>query len=214
MSEKKYLDDDGVLYVKQKIEGKFVAKDGKKVLSDNNYTDAEKEKLADLENYTLPKATTSSLGGVIVGDNLTIDENGKLNANPVVDVPIETISVNDVEQSIVGKNVNITVPTDNAALANGAGYQTEAQVSSAISSAIQGVTQFDYQIVQVLPATGVKGTIYLIANSGEKPNMYDEHIWINEDWEKFGTAEVDLSGFVKEKDLAAITNAEIDTIFA
>lgn len=30
--------------------------------------------------YTLPKATTTTLGGIIVGDNLTIDSNGKLSA--------------------------------------------------------------------------------------------------------------------------------------
>lgn len=29
----------------------------------------------------LPKATTSTLGGIIVGDNLTIDDNGKLSAS-------------------------------------------------------------------------------------------------------------------------------------
>ena len=31
-------------------------------------------------NYSLPKATTTTLGGVIVGDNLTVDLNGKINA--------------------------------------------------------------------------------------------------------------------------------------
>ena len=35
---KKYLDNNGLLYVWQKIKGGFVAKDGSKVLSDNNYT--------------------------------------------------------------------------------------------------------------------------------------------------------------------------------
>ena len=44
--------------------------------------------------------------------------------------------------------------------------------------------------------------------------MYDEYLWINNKWELFGTTEVDLSGYVEETDLIAITNAEIDAIFA
>ena len=35
-------------------------------------------------NYTLPKATTGTLGGVIVGDNLTVDASGVLSALPGV----------------------------------------------------------------------------------------------------------------------------------
>ena len=49
--------------------------------TDNNYTTAEKNKLADLSNYDLPIASESVLGGIKVGANLTIDEDGKLNAS-------------------------------------------------------------------------------------------------------------------------------------
>lgn len=44
-----------------------VDKDGSKVLSDNNYTTEEKNKLAGLNNYTLPEASSSALGGIKVG---------------------------------------------------------------------------------------------------------------------------------------------------
>ena len=43
---KKYLDTDGLLYVWQKITNAFVKKDGNKVLSTNDYTTTEKNKLA------------------------------------------------------------------------------------------------------------------------------------------------------------------------
>lgn len=99
-------------------------------------------------------------------------------------------------------------------ITNGAGYQTSSEVNSAISSAIAGVTQFDYKSVASLPTTGVKGTIYLVANGGTDNNIYDEYIYITNSWEKFGTTEVDLSGYVKTSDLSAITNEEIDTIVA
>lgn len=62
----------------------FVQKDGSKVLSDNNYTTAEKNKLAGISPnanaYTLPTASTSVLGGVKIGSNLSISADGVLSA--------------------------------------------------------------------------------------------------------------------------------------
>ena len=56
-----------------------------KGLSTNDYTDAEKTKLAGIEtganNYSLPAATTSALGGVKVGSNLAVDANGVISGN-------------------------------------------------------------------------------------------------------------------------------------
>lgn len=43
-----------------------------KGLSTNDYTTAEKNKLAGLSNYTLPAATASVLGGVKIGSNITV----------------------------------------------------------------------------------------------------------------------------------------------
>lgn len=80
---RKYLDSDGLLYFWQKITNKFVAKDGSKVLSTNDYTTEEKNKLAGIaegaNNYTLPTATSDTLGGVKVGSGLAIN-NGVLSA--------------------------------------------------------------------------------------------------------------------------------------
>ena len=52
-----------------------------KGLSENDYTNEEKEKLASLENYTLPIASTDTLGGIKIGENLNIDENGVVSAS-------------------------------------------------------------------------------------------------------------------------------------
>ena len=127
---------------------------------------------------------------------------------------IESIKVNGTAQTVSSKAVNITVPTNNNQLTNGAGYQTASQVSALISNAIGEMTGIDFQIVTSLPATGTKGVIYLMSNSGANPNSYDEYIWVNNKFEKIGTTDVDLSGYVQDSDLIAITNAEIDTIVA
>lgn len=49
-------------------------------LIEEPYTTAEKTKLESLENYTLPAASSDTLGGVKVGDGLTIDADGVLSA--------------------------------------------------------------------------------------------------------------------------------------
>ena len=71
----KYLDSNGLLYlwgkIKDKLGGKVDKVDGKG-RSANDFTDADKEKLAGLENYTLPAATADALGGVKVGAGLTV----------------------------------------------------------------------------------------------------------------------------------------------
>lgn len=86
---------------------------------------------------------------------------------------------------------------------------TKAETASAIASAIAGVTQFNYTIVDELPASGTKGTIYLVANEGSSPNLYDEYIWIvveeTGSWEKLGWQELDLSGYLVGTDVKVDT---------
>ena len=70
--------------VKSALDGKVDTVSGKG-LSTEDYTTAEKTKLAGIETganaYTLPAATTTTLGGVIVGTNLAVDANGTISGN-------------------------------------------------------------------------------------------------------------------------------------
>lgn len=62
-----------------------------KQLSTEDYTTEEKTKLSGIDdnanNYTLPAATTTTLGGIIVGDRLSIDSTGKLVATYTYTLP-------------------------------------------------------------------------------------------------------------------------------
>lgn len=89
---------------------------------------------------------------------------------------------------------------------------TTAFVDTAITNALADITGIEYEIVQSLPASGEAGVIYLVSNNGTAPNIYDEYIWTGTSFEKIGTTDVDLSGYVKTTDLVAITSTEIDTI--
>lgn len=94
----------------------------------------------------------------------------------------------DLANRIKAKADASAIPTDVSDLNNDSGYQTASDVTSAINTAIAGVTQFDYEIVQTLPASGVKGTIYLVPSSGSSPDSYDEYVYVNNAWEKLGSA--------------------------
>lgn len=48
---------------------------------------------------------------------------------------LESIQVNGTAQTITNKSVNITVPTDNSQISNGAGYAKTTEVTSAIATA-------------------------------------------------------------------------------
>lgn len=111
-------------------------------------------------------------------------------------------------------HTDISVPTNNNQLTNGAGYQTASDVSGAINDALADITSISFEVVQSLPSTGAAGTIYLVSNSGSGTNSYDEYIYVNNSWEKIGTTDVDLSSYWNTSNLVAITNAEIDTIVA
>ena len=87
---------------------------------------------------------------------------------------IETVKVNNVALTPSSKAVNITVPTDNSVLTNGAGYQTAKDVTDAINEAIGGLTGISFEIVETLPTQGKTGVIYLIAHSHGTKDNYDE----------------------------------------
>lgn len=106
------------------------------------------------------------------------------------------------------------VPTKVSDLTNDSNYQTETQVNSAITSAIAGVTEFDYEIVSELPEEGEKGIIYLVPNSGSDSDLYDEYIWIVTTvgssvvgrFEKFGEKQIESVEYIGDTTNITVTD--------
>lgn len=88
-----------------------------------------------------------------------------------------------------------------------AGYQTSADVSSAIASAIGGITELEYTVVSTLPAAGAKGVIYLVPHQHGTGDIYDEYIWVNNSFEKIGNTDVDLSQYLLKTDISSWAKA-------
>ena len=115
----KYLDQDGLLYFWQKLKTLFAGKVDKetgKGLSTNDYTTAEKNKLAGIDeganNYTLPTASANELGGIKVGTNLSIS-NGVLSSTNT-DTKVNVKAANTSKAFLLG--VTTTPTTNNQAL--------------------------------------------------------------------------------------------------
>ena len=151
---KKYLDNNGLLYFWQKIKNTFVTKDGSKVLSDENYTTAEKTKLAGIEtgaevndidvikvNGTSQTITNKSVDITVptkVSD-LTNDSgfiSDYTETDPVFSASASaSITSNDISSWNAKADIS-DIPTNNNQLTNGAGYQTASEVESAINTKI------------------------------------------------------------------------------
>ena len=184
-----YLDKAGATLLVQKTKAELAKKvdavDGK-VLSTNDYTTAEKNKLAGIASGAQVNAITTVK---VNGTALTPD---------------------------ASKAVDVTTPTKTSQLTNDSGYQTASQVKSAISTAVGEITQISYSKVSSLPATGATGVIYLVAHKHGTQDIYDEYIWMadSKTFEKIGTTDIDLSGYVKKTDLTAITTDELNAMWS
>ena len=153
-------------------------------------------------------------GKSLSANDYTDDEKQKLSgieASAQVNV-IESVSVNGANQTITNKTINISVPTNNNQLTNGAGYQTSSDVTTAINTAIGNSLHLTKEVVVTLPAQGSDNVIYLVPNGKLGSNTKDEYMWINGGWEKTGSSDVDLSGYVQTSDV--ITNSQIDAIIS
>lgn len=147
---------------------------------------------------------------------------------------IDKIKVNNVEQTITDKTVNITVPEDisdlnddvgiqtandvasaiSTALANGNDpYQTESDVDGKISTAISSVYRYKGSVATYndLPASGnTTGDVWDVQATGIN------YAWNGTGWDALGSS-IDTSTFWSSvsgqtNSLIAITTAEIDTI--
>ncbi len=190
--------EDFTTALKTKLEGINV---------DNLLSAADKAKIHDHSNKSILDAVTQA----------AVDAWNAAEANV-----LEAVKVNGTAQTITNKEVNIAVPTAVSDLTNDSGFQTQTQVATAIAAAVDAITGIDFSIVASLPASGVKGTIYLLAaTGGAEPDVYDEYIWLDGDnetpgrFEKIGTTEAKLSNYWSKTELTftEITAADVTTIF-
>jgi len=197
-----YIGSVDTLYILNKIknvlDNGYVAKDGTKQLSDENFTkalldnlNANTTKLADIaEGATKTEiADTLSTGTKIA----TITINGAATdvyiPAAVIDAAMSDTSENAVQNKVIKKYVD---------------------------DAVGAVTTIEFKIVDILPETGESNVIYLVPNGGSAPNAKDEYVWIASEskFEKIGSTTIDLSSYTQFSDFAEISTDDIDIMFA
>ena len=73
-----------------------------------------------------------------------------------------------------------------------------------VNSLISSISTGGFQVVTELPASGKSNVIYLVSKSQtSEDNIYDEYIWVNNDWELIGTTQIDLSNYVTNDSLSS-----------
>lgn len=209
----KFLDDNGLLFFWTQLKALFGGKQDEITASGILKGDGEGGVTAATAgtDYALPSAIPSATtttpkmdGTAAIGSETNYAKGDHIH-------PTDTSRQSKITASGILKgdgNGGVTAATA------GTDYTTPANVTSAINTALAGITGISYSIVSSLPATGEAGVIYLVSHSGTAPDVYDEYIWVNNAFEKIGTTQTDLTGYWNNTNLVAITNAEISTILA
>lgn len=173
------------------VNEKFVAKEEGKVLSSNDFTNDQKEKLEGLENYVLPQASADVAGGVKIGAGLSITADGILSATGGG-------TADAVEwDNVVGKPENLLQVGD---------VYSKDEVDAKVNAVYKFKGSVDN--LMALPAEGnTLGDVYNLKDTGMNV------AWDGSQWDYLGI-DVDLSGYIQAKDLVEATDEQIDALFA
>lgn len=184
-----YIGSVDTLYILTKLkavlQAGWVAKDGNKQLSDENFTSALKTKL-DGVGATQVVSSGTKIGTITYG-NTSVDFYAP---NITIDSAMSSSSENAVQNKVIKQYVDDAV-----------GAVTGVEFRKVNSLPAQG----ENGVIYLLPKSGTPPT----------GNIYEEWIWISSDsaYEKIGETSIDLSGYVQSSDLVEITTSDIDTMF-
>ena len=116
-------------------------------------------------------------------------------------------------QQLKAKMDAMAVTIDSTVTSDGTNAVSGKAVYDYVTAAIADITGFHAEIVTELPAVGQTNILYLVAKSAAASgDGYDEYLYINGAWERIGSTDIDLSGYVQASEMHAITNTEITAI--
>lgn len=148
--------------------GATAVQDPNYVHTDNNFTGAEKNKLSSLENYDDTE----------IKEDISELETNKADKSEIPDVSdFITKSVDDLLNYYL---------------------KSETYTKTEVNSLIGQIQTTHFEVVEELPETGESNVIYLVPKEGESQNVYNEFIWVNNDWELIGDTKADLTGYATE----------------
>lgn len=83
--------------------------------------------------------------------------------------------------------------------------KTETYTKNEVNNLISGIKTAHFEVVQQLPEIGQENVIYLVPNTtSSERNIYDEYIYINNDYELIGTTNIDLSNYYTKDEITTL----------
>lgn len=77
--------------------------------------------------------------------------------------------------------------------------KTEVYSKDEVNTLIGDISTINIEVVQELPTIGQTNVIYLLPKEETSNDIYNEYIYINNNWELIGTTQIDLTGYAKEE---------------
>lgn len=195
---------DEIRVLTEEIEKKYVQQVIGKALSDNNYTDSDMAEVDKIKN----KADSINLKKL----QNDIDENRSKWERDTIYNEATSASSGLLSSKDKVKLDAMQVLTKLSQLQNDENYQSKEEVQKLINNA-RHITK---EVVSVLPEKleAKENVIYLVPKeSGDKPNIYNEYMFINGDFELLGdtATEIDLVDYVTNSDLSSALSRYIKT---
>lgn len=196
----KYLDENGLLYLWGKIKALFVAKEDGKGLSTNDYTSAEKEKLAGIATgatkYVHPDYTPRSSGLYKV----TVDNTGHVSGATAVtksDITGLGIPGQDTTYSPATSSADGLMSSGDKAKLDAFGSASSYALKTDLSSVYK--YKGSKATYSALPSSGnTVGDVWNVEADGMN------YAWTGSGWDALGAA----------FDVVSISNSDIDSILA
>lgn len=116
----KFLTLDGLTYYDSKLKSVLASKDKATSTTDGLMSKEDKAKLDTLKNYNLPVASSTSLGGVKIGNGISVASDGTISAAPVTSIDASKITSGTIDIARLPKSALerlVVVEDDTARLA-------------------------------------------------------------------------------------------------
>ena len=223
MSEKTYFSKEKMAELLTLLKSKIPTKtsqlnndsnfveDANYVHTDNNYTSEDKTKLQGLKNYTLPTASNTVKGGVKIGANISISEDGTISVTALdwgnISNRPTKLSQFTNDSSFITKSVTDLVNYYT---------KTESYTKAEVNALIGDLKTIQIEKVAQLPLTGESNKIYLVPVSSETDeNHHIEYIWVASEnrFEQIGDTKIDLTGYWSKSELREATTSEVNALF-
>ena len=147
------------------------------------------------------KATISALESAVNTINGELDK--KANASDVNSALAEKANASDVD----ALSTKVGDAASEGVAATGL-YKVIADTETALRSIISEIPKFEIKVVESLPETGDKATVYLVKEKENIGDLYTEYIYVNDVWENLGKQTIDFSAYSTTEQMnAAIAKA-------